>query len=677
MNRRHSLPAEVYALVEHTPATVLLECGKQNNTDIGDLAAAQESCTRIFTAPLCVCVANEAVEIAGLFRKIEHAVQAGKTVAGFFTYECGICFEPKAGVRGSLDDKALAQPQAQPLAWIGIYERAYRFDHATGTFPDGEPPGLESFRGIQDEPLKDSPIEAALGLTEAQYAERIAAIHEWIRAGDVYQLNFTVPYSVRARGSVAALYARLRERQPVEYGAFIHWQAGRRILSFSPELFFRVDEDGGGRRITTKPMKGTAARGRTTREDRERAEWLRNDPKNRSENVMIVDLLRNDLGRLAKFGSVHAESLFAVERYPTLWQMTSTVTGELRAEIGFHDIFRALFPCGSITGAPKVRAMQLLAELEEQPRGVYTGAIGFFSQQRTVFNVAIRTLELDAESGKMGVGSGIVIDSDAALEFGECVLKAEFLTGSANRFSERFSLLETMLWDGGYPLLELHLDRLMDSADYFGFECERHVVRAALAEYACAFVGAERRRVRLLVDSGGRMNIGDELLVKSESGDPNTVRACVSPKRTDAKDPMLYHKTTHRPLYAEAFKEAVNKGFDDVLFMNCAGEITEGAISNVFIEKAGRWLTPPVECGLLAGVYRRHLLEMLTGAEERVLYAEDLRRADAVYLCNAVRGLRRVTIEWESSSSPRSKAGHSPHKRGPICGDPNPEHPLS
>jgi len=196
-------------------------------------------------------------------------------------------------------------------------------------------------------------IQAELGLTEAQYAEKIAAIHEWIRAGDVYQLNFTVPLSVRVDGSVAALYARLRTRQPVEYGAFVHWQQGQRILSFSPELFFRVDEEHGGRRITAKPMKGTAARGRTTREDRERAEWLRNDPKNRSENVMIVRSAAQRPGRLAKFGTVKTENLFAVERYPTLWQMTSTVTGNLRPEVGFQEIFRALFPCGSITERPR------------------------------------------------------------------------------------------------------------------------------------------------------------------------------------------------------------------------------------------------------------------------------------------------------------------------------------
>jgi para-aminobenzoate synthetase/4-amino-4-deoxychorismate lyase len=634
MSRRHSLPAKLHALVEATPATILLECGKPNNTETN-----AECCTRIFTAPVRVCVANTAAEIAGLFSEIENAIAAGLTAAGFFTYECGNCFEPKAGMR--------ARPASEPLAWFGIYEQAYRFDHAKGTFPDGEPPGLAGFRAGEDEPAEELAIDSALGLTEQQYAERIAAIHEWIRGGDVYQLNFTIPMSVRVRGGVAALYARLRARQPVEYGAFIHWQAGRRILSFSPELFFRVDEEEGGRRITTKPMKGTAARGRTTREDRERAEWLRNDPKNRSENVMIVDLLRNDLGRLAKFGSVRAENLFEVERYPTLWQMTSTVTGVLRQEIGFHDIFRALFPCGSITGAPKVRAMQLLAELEEQPRGVYTGAIGFFSPRRTVFSVAIRTLELDGERGTMGVGSGIVIDSDAKEEFGECVLKAEFLTRAESRFPARFSLVETMLWDKGYPQLELHLDRLLDSAAYFEFECERAEVKAALMERARAFEGEAARKVRLLVDREGRMNIGDEMLARGADGDAKVARVCVSRQKTDAKDPMLYHKTTHRPWYAEAFKEAGNAGFDDVLFMNSAGEVTEGAISNVFVEHAGRWLTPQVECGLLAGVYRRHLLETLADAEERVLHAEDLRRADAVFLCNAVRGLRRVTIEWE------------------------------
>jgi para-aminobenzoate synthetase/4-amino-4-deoxychorismate lyase len=436
MTRRHPLPAEIYALVQQTPGTVLLEGGKQNCSE-----TKEKPWTQLFTAPLRVCLAYSAAEIPALFAKIESAVATGHCAAGFFSYECGSCFEPKSGMR--------ANSAGEPLAWFGIYPRSYAFDHRSGSFIDGEPPELERFRREKPDAQPSDPapeIAAEFGLTEVEYAKRIARIHEWIRAGDVYQLNFTAPMRFEVPGNVASLYARLRSRQPVDYGAFLHWQPGRQILSFSPELFFRIDERGshcggsregggrcGGRRIVTRPMKGTAPRGRTTREDREIAEWLGSDPKNRSENVMIVDLVRNDLGRVAKTGSVNVDELFAVERYPTLWQMTSAVSAELRPDASFHDIFRALFPCGSITGAPKVRAMQLIAELEDAPRGVYTGAIGFFSPRQTVFNVAIRTLELGDARGTMGVGSGVVIDSDPAQEFRECLLKAEFLTGPAHR----------------------------------------------------------------------------------------------------------------------------------------------------------------------------------------------------------------------------------------------------
>jgi para-aminobenzoate synthetase/4-amino-4-deoxychorismate lyase len=533
-----------------------------------------------------------------------------------------------------------------PLAWFGIYQRCHVFDHRTGAFADGNPPGLAQFATPN---CTEQPAPTVLfDVTEQQYAESIAAIHQWIRSGDVYQLNFTAPLHVQAEGSPAALYARLRSRQPVE---FLHWQPDHRILSFSPELFFRVQAHGSGRSITTRPMKGTAPRGRTTQEDRTQAEWLRNDPKNRSENVMIVDLLRNDLGRLCTFGSVHAQSLFAVERFPTLLQMTSTITGELRPEVDFHQIIRALFPCGSITGAPKVRAMQLLAQIEQAPRGVYTGAIGYFSQQSTVFNVAIRTLELDPQSrkpglqsGVMGVGGGVVIDSDAAAEFRECLLKAEFLTLPPNRFPQRFSLVETLLWLDGFPLLELHLDRLQDSADYFDFACNRAEIKAALLAHAAQSAEPGPRKVRLLLDPDGAVHIASELLPGVPLSDSNPGRVCFASQRTDPSDRMLFHKTTHRPLYAAAFQAATGAGFDDVLFLNLRGEVTEGAISNLFIQKDGRWFTPPVERGLLAGVQRRHLLATLPGAAERVLTIEDLRHADGVYLSNAVRGLRPVLV---------------------------------
>ena len=280
---------------------------------------------------------------------------------------------------------------------------------------------------------------------------------------------------------------------------------------------------------------------------------------------------------------------------------------------------------------------------------MYTGAIGFFSPRQTVFNVAIRTLELDGGQGTLGAGGGIVIDSNAAEEFRECMLKAEFLTRGSAQQAEQFSLIETMLWDGKYPFIEMHLDRLVDSAEYFGFPCAREAVDAALEVYAQKFVGKgagePARKVRLLLSSDGELQITDEVL--APGGDAERVgRVRIAQERTDPADPMLYHKTTHRAVYAQAFKEAARDGFDDVLFLNLRGEVTEGAISNVFVEKDGRWLTPPVECGLLAGVFRRHLLETRPDIVERVLHEEDLRTADAIYLTNAVRGVRRVQSEW-------------------------------
>lgn len=666
MNRWHPLPAEVYALVECTPAAVLLECGKP-------AVASDPAWTQLFLAPIRICEAYTPAEVAELFRTIESAIRSGFTAAGYFAYECGACFEPKAGTH--------PLRTGEPLAWFGIYERSYRFDHATGSFADGHFAELRNalrVAGTKDPDDFSDPaaglklrseafcstsgpsadlfsqpiIRSEFSLTESEYAQRIAAIHEWIRAGDVYQLNFTAPFRVDVSANPADLYAHLRSRQPVEYGAFLHWRPGGHILSFSPELFFRIDEEAQRRSITTRPMKGTAPRGRTTREDRERCEWLRNDAKNRAENLMIVDLLRNDLGRIAKFGTVHAEDLFAVERYPTLWQMTSTIKAELRPEASFYDIFRALFPCGSITGAPKVRAMQLLAGLEEQPRGVYTGAIGYFGPNKTVFNVAIRTLDLEGHHGTMGVGSGIVIDSDAAQEYCECLLKAKFVTeaaassaGSSALFQE-LCLIETMLWRGGYPLIELHLDRLCDSADYFDISCARAEVRASLEDYTTRFEDSVPHKVRLLLDRQGDLQISDETLPASLETD-RTVRVCISELRTDSADRYLFHKSTQRAIYERAYQEAIRRGYDDVLFFNQRSELTEGAISNVFVEKDGRLLTPPVGCGLLPGVYRRYLLETRTDVEERILSIDDLRGADAVYISNAVRGLRKVEVGWE------------------------------
>jgi para-aminobenzoate synthetase/4-amino-4-deoxychorismate lyase len=638
MNRWHSLPAELYRLVEQTPGSVLLECAQPLDSE-----ADTEECTRLFTAPLRIYIANTVEELPALFAEIESAVAAGQCAAGYFAYECGAFFEPTAALR--------PMPAGQPLAWFGIYDRVSLFHHRTGAFLNGAPPSLAEFRAnAQAEPHAAEPIGCSINVSEEQYAEHIAAIHEWIRAGDVYQLNFTVPMHVQAHGSQAALYQRLRARQPAPYGAFLHTQEDHRILSFSPELFFRIENEVDARRITARPMKGTAPRGRTTREDRQMSAWLRNDPKNRSENVMIVDLLRNDLGRLCMFGSVRAEKLFAVERYPTLWQMTSTVSGNLRPDVTYQQIFRALFPCGSVTGAPKVRAMQLLAEIEDQPRGVYTGAIGFFSKDRTVFNVAIRTLDLLGEAGRMGLGSGIVIDSNAAAEFRECLLKAEFLTSSSTQLPAHFSLIETMLWNGAYPLIELHLDRLEDSANYFGYLFDRPLTHIVLLNHAAQFPDPQPRKVRLLLDADGALRIEDEVLPDPQSVESSSpLRVRIASERIDPSDRMFAHKTTHRPLYAEALTAATKAGYDDVLFLNLREEVTEGAIHNLLIQKDGRLFTPPVECGVLPGVHRRHLLQTRSDVEERILHIDDLRTADALYLSNAVRGLRPAIIDWNTN----------------------------
>jgi para-aminobenzoate synthetase/4-amino-4-deoxychorismate lyase len=644
MTRWHSPPAELYALVEDTPAAVLLECAPESEAE----AASAHQYTRLFLDPVRICIATQPDDLPQLFAEIESAIAAGHYAAGYFTYECGAFFEPTAALRPI--------PQGQPLAWFGIYDRVHCFDHRTGIFLDGDPPGLSTFHpGLPvDNPPTKPQITSTLSVTPGQFAQCISAIHELIRSGDVYQLNFTAPLRIHTLSSPATLYQYLRARQPAPYCAFLHTQPNHRILSFSPELFFRIDATDATRQITTKPMKGTAPRGRTTREDTARADWLGNDPKNRSENVMIVDLLRNDLGRICTFGSVRASNLFAVEPYPTLWQMTSTITGELRREVDFQQIFRALFPCGSITGAPKVRAMQLLATLEDQPRGIYTGAIGFFSREQTVFSVAIRTLELNGGEGKMGVGSGIVIDSDAQAEFRECLLKAEFLTRSAQSLPENFSLIETMLWSNGYPLLELHLDRLEDSARYFAFPCNRAAIQSALEDHANAFSPAASgspRKVRLLLHSDGTFNITHELLRDA----PTPARVRIATQRINPADPMYFHKTTHRPLYAEALKAATQAGYDDLIFLNLRGEVTEGAINNVLIEKNGILYTPPIHCGLLPGVHRRHLLETQPGTTEKTLHLEDLRTAHQVYLSNAVRGLRPAVIDWEPDESvPRS-----------------------
>ncbi|WP_109485965.1 aminodeoxychorismate synthase component I [Occallatibacter savannae] len=620
MSSWHPLPPQIFSFIQSTPGTVLLHSSRPGASRF----------SRLFTDPIRVIEVRDLHHLPSLFAAIEEAIHQGNFAAGYLTYECGEYFEPAAALpRGGDSDL---------LAWFAVYKKAHSFDHQIGTF-DSDPLPTSRF-DLHPEQASIPPSEIGYSLDEQHFAHCIDRIHDWIRSGDVYQLNFTFPVHLQTAESPAELYARLAAAQPVDYGAFLHTRPGHHVLSFSPELFFRIDRN---RRITTQPMKGTAARGRTNSEDRAIAEALADDPKNRAENVMIVDLIRNDLGRICAFGSVHVDSLFEVARYPSLWQMTSSISGALRPDVSFEQIFRALFPCGSVTGAPKVHAMQLLAQIEQQPRGVYTGAIGCFSREESVFNVAIRTLELANGTAHGGIGSGIVIDSGPAAEYSECRLKAEFLTRSV----EPFALIETMLWNGGFPFLDLHLDRIADSARYFDFVCDLDAIRTTLLIEASAFPGAQPRKVRLLLHANGEFNIENGVLpdVAANEAPP---RICIAAHRTDPADHFLFHKTTRRDLYNRAHAAACSAGFADALFLNIREEITEGAVHNIVIEKAGRWYTPPLDCGVLPGVYRRHLLATRTSIEEKILTLDDVKAADSVYICNAVRGLRRVTIDWNA-----------------------------
>ncbi len=489
------------------------------------------------------------------------------------------------------------------------------------------------------------------------FTNAIHRIHAYIGEGETYQVNYTYRLGFRSFGAPTSLYRRLRARQPVAFGAFIALpveSGGGHILSCSPELFLRNS----GGRLEARPMKGTASRARVPEGDSEIARMLGEDVKNRAENLMIVDLLRNDLGRIARTGSVKVPKLFAIEPYSTVFQMTSTVDADLAEGTNFPDLLRALFPCGSITGAPKHRTMQLIAELENTPRGLYTGSIGWIeppasSEQACgdfCLSVAIRTLVLDPpdasglRQGRMGVGAGIVIDSRADEEFEECLLKARFLTG----LDPGFSLFETMLGVGGKGIrhLDRHLDRLQRSAAALGFACRREAIIEALADQCTGLAPDTLYRIRLALHKDGSTELAVATLEPLPAG-PVRLLLAKTPMRAD--DPFVGHKTTMRGVYDAAVAEAVRQNAFDMLFHNERGEITEGGRSNVFALIDGQWITPPLDAGLLPGVMRSVLLDdPAWSAREAPLTLEALRRAERIVVCNALRGAVDAVLHDEA-----------------------------
>ncbi|MHB1049352.1 MAG: aminodeoxychorismate synthase component I [Bacteroidota bacterium] len=582
------------------PFTILLESSRRDEFNTANY---------LFRDPIEVFRAYSLEEIPDIFHRIESALSRQQWIAGYIGYESGYHFEYVVQDAG--------KPAKLPLLTMCVY-------NAPTSIP----------AGMLDDDEYDSPAFSNLhfSISETAYRSAIDRIKNYIENGDTYQVNFTDRVEFDCSGSAVDFYRALRKKQHVPYGAFINL-GETQILSFSPELFFRRH----GSTITAKPMKGTAKRGKTLREDRELSDWLRNDEKNRSENLMIVDLLRNDLGRICSAGSVDVSDMYAVEKLETVLQMTSTVSGRLRDDIRYYDIFRSLFPCGSVTGAPKIRTMQIIHELEQHPRGVYCGAIGFISPHgESVFSVAIRTLVVNGNRGVMGVGSGIVYDSDPVKEYEECLLKTRFITHPLNRFD----LLETILWDKEYIFLEEHFSRLRDSAEYFGYPFDRTAILTHLNIAAQKFSAGNTYRIRLLVGSDGVPRTETAVLgVKTNS---DVIR--IAEEHTDSSDRFLYHKTTFRELYNRYRKRADEERIADYIFLNERNEITEGCITNIFIEKNGRLYTPPLSSGTLNGIYRQHMLSTVKNAQEKILTLDDVRHADEVYICNSVRGMQKVAL---------------------------------
>ena len=592
---------------------------------LDDARSEGASPARLYRDPVELVIARRAEDVSAALDRIEALRAEGHHLAGYMAYEAGLALEER------LTPLAATRTGANgPLIWFGAFGG---YDEIAAA---AVPAWLADQGGTG--PARIGPLDPAL--SAGAYSRVFAALQEAIAAGDIYQANLTFPLTGTWRGEPLAIYAALRPAAGAGYGGVVydgsHW-----LLSFSPELFF-AEKDGAA---TVKPMKGTRPRGRDSAQDAALAAELASSVKDRAENLMIVDLLRNDLSRVAEAGSVRVDRPFAVESYPTVHQMVTTVRARLQPGKGAADMVRALFPCGSITGAPKIRAMELINTLERDPRGPYCGAIGRIDAPKAdgtsdaAFNVAIRTLRLtpvenNQGTAVLGVGSAIVADSEALPEWRESLVKGGFVRSSASGSGAAgFDLIETMAFtpDGGIPLLELHLERIKASAAELGFAFDRHAVRNAIQ--ALCFEADAPSRVRLVAARSGAyaLEIGAMPELFAEPA-----RVAVLRLPVDAGDWRLRHKTSDREFYDAGLRAARNAGADEALFLRDDGLVTEGCITNLFVERDGRLVTPPAQLGLLPGVLRRSLIEA-GRAVEAELTLDDLK--DGFLIGNALRGL--------------------------------------
>ena len=615
----HKLPFEkIGPAFAGEPVCIVLDNGRPT---------AEQRRSFVFTRPRKIFRCDSLHEVRPLLASVSD-VQKNTWVAGYLAYEAGIAFEEK--LFGSCRQKTFPFD----LAWFGVFDMPYIFDHGDGAWnrplPSVKKLRLERVSGVHATP------KISHRISKKRYSSALSPIRQYIAAGDVYQVNFTYDVSFASPLRAWDLYGQIRCEQPVAFGAFIKTPR-LTVASFSPELFFMTR----GEKIIVRPMKGTAPRGRFTLEDGKISRDLARDRKNRSENIMIVDLLRNDLGKICRIGSVKTTKLFAVERHPTLHQMTSTVQGTLRKNTRFADILAALFPSGSVTGAPKIRAMEIIRDLERGSRGAYCGTIGYCAPDGGVWSVPIRTLQrrLREKQWQYRVGSGVVWDSSASGEWLECATKCDFLTAG----KEAFRIFESILFcKGRFRFLRGHERRLFDSARYFDFPADRAV-------WARTVAGIKQRlnrnggafKVRIFLDKDGLFSWDREPL--APAGETGTARALLSFAKIDPANPFLFHKTTRRSWYDKAMAQVRSTNIFDAIHVNNRGEITEGGRSNVFVKIRGVLYTPPMTCGLLPGVLRERFLAS-GKCKERVLYPADLYAAQEIFCGNSVRGLVKIKL---------------------------------
>ncbi len=558
-----------------------------------------------FGSPLEIISTFHLEEVILYLEKVRQKVLEGKYAVGWIAYEAGPAFDSAFPVRKETFPDL-------PLVWFGIFDK----------------PEEQTFHPYKNS-LKDIENQWQPLISREEYRHIIGDIRENISCGNVYQVNYAFPFLNRNLGSLLSLFYRLCFAQGNGYFAYIPIE-NYTVISVSPELFFHYDNG----IVTLKPMKGTRPRGRWSEEDKNYLYELQNDPKDRAENLMIVDLLRNDVGKVAHFGSVEVPYLFTCEPYRTVWQMTSTIFA--KTDKTWIDVIKALFPCGSVTGAPKIYAMNLIQQYERYPRGVYCGTVGWITpQNEAAFNVAIRTLTIHHKTNTAYyyVGSGIVWDSDPEQEWEECLAKGAIL----NKFPPYFELIETMRVENGEIfLLDYHLHRLKESAHRFLFPVSIHSLREALLDYV-KNVPESLYRLKVAISPDGKFTIEHKLEIGS-----TRLKVGLAKTPVDSKYWLLYHKTSYRTIYEQA--KQTSPDYDDVIMWNEKGLVTESTIANVVVQKGSRKFTPPVHCGLLPGTFRQYLLDTHQ-IEEREISVEELDTVDKIYLVNSVR--KWIEVLWK------------------------------